>query len=72
MLARRCRFTIPRRVDGEGEPGTVIEVNDDNLVVQAGAGRLVVKRVRPAGAGKMNAGEWAAVQGITSGTRLGL
>ena len=69
---KKVQIYDSRRVDGGGEPGTVIEVNDDNMVVQAGAGRLVVKRVRPTGGGKMNAGEWAAAQGITSGTRLGL
>ena len=38
-----------RRVDGEGTPGEVVAVSDDGVTVQAGGGRILVKRVRPKG-----------------------
>ena len=64
-----------RRVDGPGTPdatpGEVVSVSDDGVTVQSGGGRILLKRVRPAGGGKIPAGEWAAQAEITVGTKLG-
>ena len=61
-----------RRADGTGTPGEVVSVSeDDGVTVQADGGRIVAKRVRPAGGGKIPAAEWAANAGITAGSKLG-
>ena len=60
-----------RRVDGEGTPGDVVAVSDDGVTVQAGGGRILVKRVRPKGGDKIAAGEWAGSAGVAAGTKLG-
>lgn len=59
------------RVDGEGTPGTVVSVSGDGVLVQGNGGRILIKRVRPKGAGKQPAAEWAASAGVGEGTALG-
>jgi methionyl-tRNA formyltransferase len=59
------------RVDGTGITGEVVSVGGDGVTVQAEGGRILIKRVRPAGGGKMAASEWAAAVGVNSGTKLG-
>lgn len=59
------------RLEGEGEPGHVVSIAEDGVVVQAVGGRVLIKRVRPAGGDKMPAAEWAAATGLSPGTRLG-
>jgi methionyl-tRNA formyltransferase len=64
-----------RRVDGPGvpdaTPGEVVSVSEDGVTVQSRGGRILLKRVRPAGGGKVPAAEWAAQTEITVGTKLG-
>ncbi|MBY8976082.1 methionyl-tRNA formyltransferase [Rhodobacteraceae bacterium NNCM2] len=60
-----------RRVDGEGTPGEVVSVSEDGVTVAAQGGNILVKRLRPAGEGKMSAADWAATAGITAGTKFG-
>ncbi len=61
-----------RKADGgDGTPGEVVEVTEDGVTVQAGGGRILIKRVRPAGAGKIPAAEWASTASLSAGTRLG-
>lgn len=60
-----------RRADGAGTPGDVVSVSPDGVTVQAEGGRIVLMRVRPAGAGKIAAADWAAAAGIAPGSRLG-
>ncbi len=60
-----------RKLPGEGETGRVVDVTEDGVTVQAGGGRILLKRVRPAGSGKIPATEWAANASITAGDRLG-
>ncbi|MEM7500048.1 MAG: methionyl-tRNA formyltransferase [Pseudomonadota bacterium] len=62
-----CR---PASAEG-GAPGDVVSVSDDGVLVQAGDGGILVKRVRPSGGGKVPAAEWAASASIAPGTRLG-
>ena len=59
------------RVDGTGITGDVVSVGGVGVTVQAKGGRILIKRVRPTGGGKMAASEWAAAVGINSGTKLG-
>ena len=59
------------RANGTGIAGEVVSVGGDGVTVQAEGGRILIKRVRPTGGGKMAASEWAAAVGINSGTKLG-
>ena len=59
------------RADGTGIAGEVVSVGGDGVTVQADGGRILIKRVRPTGGGKMAASEWAAAVGVNSGTKLG-
>ena len=54
-----------------GAPGEVVEVSDGGFTVAAAGGGILVKRVRPAGEGKIAAADYAAASGLTRGTRLG-
>jgi methionyl-tRNA formyltransferase len=54
-----------------GTPGTVIAVADDSFQVAAQDGSIVVKRVRPKGGKKIDAGAFAREIGLGQGTRLG-
>ena len=57
--------------DPGGAPGEVVAVDDQGVTVAAGGGRIVMKRVRPEGAGKVTAAEFAAEGGLAVGTVLG-
>lgn len=59
------------RVPGDGISARVMDVSDDGVTVQCVGGRILIKRVRPAGAGKVSAAEWAAGAGIEKGNTLG-
>ena len=59
------------RAPGDGISGKVVEVSEDGVTVQLIGGRIVIKRVRPAGEGKMPANEWAAAAGLSAGDVLG-
>ena len=59
------------RVPGDGVSSRIVEVSDDGVTVQCIGGRIRIKRVRPAGAAKMTAAEWAADAGIETGQSLG-
>jgi methionyl-tRNA formyltransferase len=59
------------RAEGSGAPGEVVSVAEDGVTVAADGGAILVKRVRPAGQGKVPASEWAASAGVTAGTKLG-
>lgn len=59
------------KIAGDGSPGAVVEITPSGVVVQAGGGRIVVKRVRPAGGGKLPASEWAKTAGVAPGETLG-
>lgn len=63
-------FDSARR-DGDGTPGEVVDITDDGVVVQGNGGRILIKRVRSANAGKQPAKEWAQASGLTTGQKLG-
>ena len=54
-----------------GAPGTVLAVAGDSLQVAAQDGSIVIKRVRPKGGKKMDAGEFARGSGLSAGKRVG-
>ncbi len=54
-----------------GSPGEVVAVSDEGVAVAAAGGGILVKKVRPAGAGKIAAGEFAAAEGVAVGSRFG-
>ncbi len=55
----------------DAAPGTVTAVGDDGVTVAAKDGQILVKRVRPEGAGKIPAAEFAAEAGIEAGAVFG-
>jgi methionyl-tRNA formyltransferase len=57
--------------NSDAEPGEVVSVSEDGVTVQCGGGRILLKRVRPAGGGKIAAAEWASGTAVTAGTKLG-
>jgi methionyl-tRNA formyltransferase len=63
-------FDSARR-DGAGKPGEVVAVDGEGVTVQAGGGRILIKRVRPKGGDKQPAAAWAASAGIAPGAVLG-
>ena len=58
-------------VPGRGEPGEVIEVSNDGIVVACGAGALALGEVVPEGRRRMTSVEFARGQRPTPGERLG-
>ena len=64
-------YDCARLDGGAAAPGEVTEVSDEGITVAAGSGRILVKRVRPQGEGKISAGEFAATAGLSAGARLG-
>jgi len=59
------------RTDGDGVSGRVIEISDDGVTVQCIGGRILIKRVRPAGGDKKPAAAWASESGLKAGDNLG-
>ncbi|MEP2028282.1 MAG: methionyl-tRNA formyltransferase [Paracoccaceae bacterium] len=59
------------RVPGDGISSRVMDVSGDGVSVQCVGGRILIKRVRSAGAGKVTAAEWAKDAGIEKGMTLG-
>ncbi|MEO1536277.1 MAG: methionyl-tRNA formyltransferase [Pseudomonadota bacterium] len=55
------------RVPGDGISGRIRAITDDGIEVQSVGGRILVKRVRPEGGGKLPATEWAAEAGLAVG-----
>jgi methionyl-tRNA formyltransferase len=54
-----------------GPPGSVLSVGDGGVEVATSDGSILVKRLRPKGGKKMDAGEHAREIGLSAGTRLG-
>jgi methionyl-tRNA formyltransferase len=59
------------RVAGDGVAGRVMDISDEGVTVQSVGGRLLIKRVKPAGGAKISAAEWAIDTGIKAGDSLG-
>ena len=59
------------RVPGDGVSSRVVDISDAGVTVQCIGGRILVKRVRPAGGVKIAASDWAREAGIDTGATLG-
>jgi methionyl-tRNA formyltransferase len=59
------------RIGGDGISSRVRAISDEGIEVQCVGGRILVKRVRPAGGAKIAASEWARSAGIKVGDELG-
>ena len=58
-------------VEGNGASGEVVSIDDSGVTVQGNGGRILIKRVRPHGGGKISASEWAAGSKIKLGEKFG-
>lgn len=63
-------FDVERRPAISGQPGEVVAVGAEGIEVALRDGGILVKRVQPAGAGKVAAAAYAAQQGIETGARF--
>ena len=63
--------TEMRAGESSGEPGQVTEIADDGFAVAASNGTLFIRRVQPAGSGKVMAPEWVQSVGLSLGARFG-
>jgi methionyl-tRNA formyltransferase len=63
-------FDVERRPSMGGMPGDVLAVEPAGITVALSEGALLVKRVQPAGSGKIAAASFAAERGIVPGTRF--
>ena len=52
------------------QPGQVTRVGDDGVQVATADGQILVRRVRPAGGGKVPAADWAREVGLAAGARF--
>ena len=59
------------RIPGDGISGRIRAITNDGIEVQSVGGRILVKRVRPDGGGKVSASEWAAETGLAVGDEFG-
>ena len=59
-----------RKAEGSGEPGTVLAIGDDGVVIATADGAIRAIKVR-ADAGKVPAQEYAAGAGLAEGSQLG-
>jgi methionyl-tRNA formyltransferase len=65
-------FDCERRAQsGAQAPGTILEVAADGFLVLGCGGSIFVKRVQPAGSGKLAAADFAASAGLGVGDKLG-
>ncbi len=59
------------RVPGDGVSSKIMDVSDAGVVVQCIGGRILVKRVKPAGGTKQAAAEWAGQVSLEKGAVIG-
>ncbi len=64
-------FDCVRLPEAGGSPGEIMGLSADGFTVAANGGLVLVKRVRPAGAGKIPASEFASNGGVSKGDILG-
>jgi methionyl-tRNA formyltransferase len=60
-----------RAVSGPEAPGTITEIADEGFLVAGNGGSIFVKRVQPAGAGKVAAADFTMSAGLKVGDMLG-
>ncbi len=60
-----------KKVPGDGVAGRIVEISEEGVSIQCTGGRILVKRVKPAGGKKITASEWVSASGIAVGDNLG-
>jgi methionyl-tRNA formyltransferase len=55
---------------GQGEPGNVLDISTEGVLVAAGEGAVLLQTVQPAGKAKMSARDWANGYGVRVGQRF--
>ncbi len=68
---KRVKVLEMRPVDGQGQPGEVLEVEPEGVRVAAGEGAVELLAVQPEGKRPMPAADWARGHGVAPGVRLG-
>jgi methionyl-tRNA formyltransferase len=63
-------FDATRRLEVSGQPGEVLAVDATGVTVALQKGGLLIKRLQPAGGGKVAAAAFAADRGIQPGQRF--
>jgi methionyl-tRNA formyltransferase len=69
--ALKIPLLSPTGMDGRGEPGEVVAVTSEGVVVGSRAEGVLLKTVQPAGKPSMPAADWANGYAVRTGTRLG-
>ena len=59
------------KTPGDGVSGKIVSVSEEGFEVQCIGGRVLVKRVRPAGGDKQIAPDWVAAAGVAAGDVIG-
>lgn len=59
------------RVGGDGVSSKILDISEEGVTIQAIGGRVLVKRVRPAGGDKQSASDWAAANDVAVGDVIG-
>ena len=57
--------------EGDGVAGRIMAIDEAGVSVQSVGGRILIKRVKPAGGKKISAAEWATNAGLNIGDQLG-
>ena len=70
VRGQRVRLYDARVSEGDGEPGTIVSIDDRGLVIALAGGQLCCRRVR-ADAGKEAAQDWATRAGVAAGEPVG-
>jgi len=58
-------------ISGDGIAGRVMDISDDGVSVQSVGGRILLKRVKVEGGGKISASDWVAASGLAVGDTIG-
>lgn len=59
------------RVGGDGVSSKILDISEEGVTIQAIGGRVLIKRVRPAGGDKQSASDWAAANDVAVGDIIG-
>jgi len=59
------------KIPGDGVTGRIMDISDSGIQVQCVGGRVLIKRVKPEGGGKITAGEWASSVGLSTSDTFG-
>ena len=60
-----------KKLSGDGVTGRIMDVSDEGIEVQCVGGRILIKRVKPEGAAKLSASEWAGSINMTTSDTFG-